>query len=502
MSFKTSLVFCAIFCVLCWPTWADAENSPSKFCILPVDIEPGVDKFSPTSSFDIPYVASPVFTGNISGPVWIDKNQKLTAYSSSYPDSFLDQGHWVEEPWDSRVIAITYATSSISVMSDGDASFRTLFRGPQGFHEIQLLPRRRQTVVVSNNGSAYIVHKDHLSPFLGKAELSEHGIDGIIDIYDAPSLAAIVILDSNGYLYLITDDGSWVDLHYKFENSEFADLGPDIERLYSLPASDATLIFGPGIATVIRHSSTERHSYSTETILPEWFSQDSKVAAAQLFSQMLRWQRGPFYPPRWQLFTHGKFVDTPGGGTDLQPKIVPGNMILPILNITDLPTIRLALLPAEGGILVYNGSRIWRIPDSSPGEIGDLPQVTDVSGIKRVLVTTLKGLYQLTPTAHLVPVDVPFKIDVPYTRTSVTDWPQADVGLVETPEGLFTIDQNLKITPVAGGTGLGGRASLTFRVLGSYAPLHGKVIIAFSNGKNALYILADSALAPANTCSN
>jgi hypothetical protein len=223
---------------------------------------------------------------------------------------------------------------------------------------------------------------------------------------------------------------------------------------------------------------------------------EDKIAVSKLYNQLLRWHKSTWSGDHWQVETKNGFIDIPGGYVDMKPDILANDEINPILNITSLPSIDLDLLPAAGGLVVYDGHAITEVANSSPSQIGGFAHVTDVTGIKRVLVATITGLYNLNASKKLTRVSTPFRLEQPYSWTTISDWPEAGVGLIETSDGLFTIDQSLKATAVIRGLTL-AKSSLLFRVVGDYLPLHGKVI----SGKDGLYIIVDTALAGPAACS-
>lgn len=103
---------------------------------------------------------------------------------------------------------------------------------------------------------------------------------------------------------------------------------------------------------------------------------------------------------------------------------------------------------------LYDGKAIRPVVDGGRDRLGDLPRVYDLPSIKRVLVVTRSGWFELRPEGNMVALSMPFPVEG-LPMAEIADWPESAVALVSTRAGLFSLDANLNATPVAGGDHIG-----------------------------------------------
>lgn len=95
---------------------------------------------------------------------------------------------------------------------------------------------------------------------------------------------------------------------------------------------------------------------------------------------------------------------------------------------------------------LYDGHA--RTPDGGSGaRIGELPRAYDLPSIKRVVLSTRNGMFELSADGKLIERPMPFPTrGLP--QAAVKDWPESKVALISTRDGLFVLDDNLQASPV------------------------------------------------------
>jgi hypothetical protein len=474
----------------CGPQRLHAETAAARFCVLPVkngeptEAEIGQTWRISSDNFRIPGLPAIVFTPT-SRHVWltIDAERRLVPYTGPYPHSYLDKNKWVLEPWSSRVVAITWG-GGVSVLRPGTNHFEefegTAFPRGGNFNSIQLLPRRKLTVVASGKGIPFVVEENSLRPWLSKEELAAHGIRGIFTLHESPSLAATVIRDFDSRIHLLTDDGRWLEVGV-LENRDY---GPVFDAL----DAGATLVLGTKSVILIRKNSGTLATYSAERLLTtDANGAGMRYSTSRLFHQILIYDTGGGFfdfHSRWRrLGTHG-FEDVPGGNTGIPP-----STFSPYGRIQDLPTLGKTLFEGKDGFFLYDGHSITPVTGASRARIGELPRVYDLPSIKRVVLSTRNGMFELSADGKLIERPMPFPTNG-LPQAALKDWPESKVALISTRDGLFVLDANLQASPVTNGK----LVDLSFLGFANGTnPGTGEMVL---TAKRSLYLAVDSLRSP------
>jgi hypothetical protein len=161
--------------------------------------------------------------------------------------------------------------------------------------------------------------------------------------------------------------------------------------------------------------------------------------------------------------------------------------------IDDLTTIGRTLIEGRDGFFLYDGEKMTPVAGGDRRAIGRLPWVYELPSIGRVVVVTRNGMFELTKAGALVALSMPFQADgLPLPE--ITDWPESGVALVSTRAGLFTLDSDLKATPVVGGDSVSfGRGN----PLTGVNPATGEMVL---TGARALFLAVDAQRSRDGTC--
>ncbi len=487
------LIAVAILAVLfatCGPQGLYAEIAAARFCVVPVqngeptEADVGQTWRISSNNFRIPGLPAIVFTPTNRRGWWtIDAERRLVPYAGPYPHSYLDQNKWVLEPWSSRVVAITWG-GGVSVLRPGTNHFEefegTAFPHGRNFNSVQLLPRRKLTVVASGKGIPLVVEENSLRPWLSREELAAHGIRGIFTLHESPSLAATVIRDFDSRIHLLTDNGRWLEVG-ALDNRDY---GPVFDAL----DAGAALVLGAKSVMLIRKNSGTPATYSAERLLTtDANGAGMRYSTSRLFHQVLIYDTGGGFfdfHSRWRrLGTHG-FEDVPGGNTGIPPSTYS-----PYGRIQDLPTLGKTLMEGKDGLFLYDGHSITPVIGGSRARIGELPRVYDLPSIKRVVLSTRNGLFELGADGKLIELPMPFPTrGLP--QATVKDWPESKVALISTRDGLFVLDETLQASPVSNGK----LVELNFLGFANGTnPGTGEMVL---TAKRGLYLAVDSLRSP------
>jgi hypothetical protein len=474
----------------CLPRAALADAS-DRFCIIPVrDGAPTEKDIGATwritsDMFRIPGLPGPVFTPVNRGGQWtIDAERRLVPYQGRFPHSFLDKGHFVVEPWSQRGVAVGYG-AGVSVLLPGTGQFVGIEGGGRIDGGPFLLPRRNLTVVISSMGAPKIVEDQSLRAWLTDEEMTAHGMRGIYSIHDAPSLSATIVVDLDRKIHVVTDDGRW---------QAVGNIGKDdFGHLIESSAAGVVLLVANKSVVAIRRSGNDSDSqFFAETVATASSSgAGSAFLESRLFSQILSYSAGGWFgvQRRWRRFgSDGRLEDIPGGQLEL-----PRPVLFKEGRIQDLPTIGRTLIEASEGFFLYDGKTITPVVDGGRERLGDLPRVYDLPSIKRVLVTTRSGIFELRPEGSLVAISVPFPADG-LPMPAIADWPESGVALVSTHAGLFSLDANLEVAPIPGGSQI-GLGWLEFS--NGTNPSTGEMIL---TGQGGVFLAVDSQHGRDGTC--
>jgi hypothetical protein len=491
-------------------------NTPPHFCVLPVDLNhQKVDLEWPVV---FPSAPSPIFVQfpSPSPSYWIDQNRRLIQLSDVFPGYALDDvfNHWVEEPWSSRIVTVNGSHPAVTVISPGDQNFRTIYETPfvvgneyQWLSGPMIISRSHQTIVLKPGGHPYVVGSNGISPWLSENELLQKGIRGITNLYYAQPLSATVIIDVDGNIHLMTDDGIWENLG-SFDPNYFTIMGGNrIAEFYDLPALETVIVAfiqagqsSPHtIIAVHKNLLNLQNRFSVQVLEPSgWFQKNTIFAFSRTFSNLLRLGGGSYfspysYIPHWQIFTLDGYKDIPGGRT---------NTVVPQADWTGfsqsslkpLTSIHRDLIEGDNKFFLYDGASIFPIGNSTPDKLGTYPIVYDLPSIGRVLVTSNAGIFELHSDGQLTRLKMPFGTSSPYGVT-LADWKEAGIALAETSDGLYEIDKNLKASLVPGGQDF--KNTWLIRMdLGDLLPAKEKVVANLSS----LYVVVDTALSGPNAC--
>ncbi|MCK9915122.1 hypothetical protein MXD81_38775 [Microbacteriaceae bacterium K1510] len=430
----------------------DAQrHDGAQFCVVPVkDGAPTEADFRETwrisrNVFRIPGLPAIVFTPtNRKGQWTIDTERRLVPYNGPYPRTYLDKGKWVREPWSTRIVAVTF-NGDLSVLRPGTDHFDILASGrnPDGrsisYGQLQVLPRRRLTVVVVN-GAPFVVDEIALRPWLSQSDLAAHGIHGIYRLYDAPLLAATIIVDTDSELHVLTDDDRW----FHIGNVDKSDYG----RVFEARDAGAVVFLGQKSVVVIRRNGTSRSGYSAERLLTTRANgAGTRYSTSTLFHQVLTFDSGGIVAGtgRWRRLTSTGFEDVPGGDIG-----VPDPKYVPFDQARDLPTLGTMLIQGASGLFLYDGRTIRAVMGSAEERLDKWPRVHDLPSIGKVLVSTQRGLFELNTEGRLVERPMPFSTEgLPHF--GLVDWPESGVALALSRDGLFALDADLKPYRVSGG---------------------------------------------------
>jgi hypothetical protein len=482
---KTGAVSVLAALVLVCPLRIASAQTSDRFCIVPVKNGAPTEKDLNAAwrlsgeVFLIPGLPGPVFTPLNRGGQWtINAERTLVPYQEVFPRGFLDR--FLIEPWSGRVVAVGYGTG-VSVLRPDTGRFAAIENDDRHSGQISLgpflLPRKKLTVVVSGKGLPKVVEDRSLRAWMSEEEMAAHGIRGIYSIHDAPSVSATVIVDLDRNIHVVSDDGQWQTIGSIGKN----DYGHLIE---STAAGVVLLVAQKSVVAIRRSGSTPDAQFSAEVLA----TTNSNGAGlpfpeSRLFGQILNYSGDgrAGSAMRWRRFgPDGKLEEIPGGQLGLpRPDLIKHG------RIQDLPTIGRTLIEATEGFFLYDGSTIRPVVDGGRDRLGDLPRVYDLPSIKRVLVVTRSGWFELRPEGNMVAVSMPFPVEglpVP----DIADWPESGVALVSTQAGVFSLEANLNAKPVAGGDqiGLGW-----LRFSNGTNPATGEMIM---TGRGGLFLAVDS----------
>ena len=479
---RTLRVMITVGVLACIGGSAKAEDI-SRFCVVPVkdgaatpaDVNNAwrITDFS----FRIPGLPSLVFTpSNRRGQWTIDASRRLVPYAGVFPHSFLDRGRWVREPWSSRVVSVTYGGGlmpggGVAVLRPGGAGFEQI--DPRSFHSVHVLPRRKVSVVTSSKDGPLTVGDRELMPWLSHEQLSAHEIRGIYSLHDAPSLNATVVLDLDRRVYILTDDDEW----HRVGTLDKDDYG----RLLDAPGSQGVLLAANRSVIFIRKDADGRHFHATVLDSGRSYGASFPFKLSGLFGQILAYSKGGILGRGrgWRRLLGDEFESIPGGDIGLPDLLTPYGG-----HIEDLPTIGRTMIEGRDAMFLYDGKTLTPVGGGEWSVIGELPRVYDLPSIGRVVVTTKRGMFELTRKGMLMAIPTPFPADgLPMPQ--IADWPDSGVALVATRSGLFTLDSDLAAKPIPGSEAVGFLSLSTFSGIN---PGTGEMVL---TGAHALFLAVD-----------
>jgi hypothetical protein len=281
------------------------------------------------------------------------------------------------------------------VLRPGTARFEEIDK--RGSLGVYLLPRRNLTIVTSNKGSPLIVGDRTLAPWLSQEELSLHGVSGVYNLHDAPSLNATIVLDLDRRIHVLTDDDQWHSI---------ARLGKD-ETLFVVdaPASKGALLVAHNSVMFVRRDSDGAGFHADTLKSGPSYGAGWPFPVSRLFGQVLAYTSGGLFDPwsRWRRLTPAGFEAIAGGDIGL-----PAPGLFPYGLIEDLSTIGRTLIEGRDGFFLYDGEKMTPVAGGDRRTIGGLPRVYDLPSIGRVVVTTRNGMFELTKEGTLAALSMPF----------------------------------------------------------------------------------------------
>jgi hypothetical protein len=475
-------------------TNVSATDAAARFCVVLVkDLDD--NRLIGRAPRRIDALPSVVFTdlGSHDDRWTIDADRRLVPYSGPYPVSYLDENHpdnfifpdhWTTEPWSSRVVATSYGNGAVSIIQPGSHAFQRINENDKSpyYSGPFLLPRQRMTVVTSN-GVAYVVGDKSLTPWKSRVELTNYGLDGISALFDAPSLAATIMIDSHRAIFAVAEGG---ESHRVGSLVEF-----DFGNVFDSPFAKAALFVAQKSVTLIRKASYGNAVTSRTLITSSANGADRYYFYSRAFGQVLAHEYGGFLDltARWQIsdlrsgwrrLGPNGFELIPGGDDPHATPMVVGGSQHVGLNGKDLKALGLVLLDTSGGYFLYDGEKIVPVADGERVKIGPYPWVYDLASIGRVFVQTESGLKELRDRRLL---DLPASF--PASILTISDWPESKSAVLFTQAGAYVIDRELSLSPVAGSADIGFDSSIS----GATNPATGELVF---TGKQNTYLLVDA----------
>jgi len=424
-----------------WFALAGAALADSQYCIVKVG-DLGRNLLIGRSFHRIPGLPA-IFITPQGARYTLSADRRLVPYVSPYPTSYLDQNpdprsgfafddHWKAEPWSGRIVASAFS-GPLSVLEPGDHSFRPITKR-EGYYSVPfILPRARETIV-TRNGRAWVVGKDALEPWRPAEYLRQAGADGITAIYDAPSLGAIIAIDSAHRLWGSFDAVRWQEL-LGLDKHAFA-------RVFDPPEAQAAVVVS--LKSVTKISKAMRNG--TAVLVAKTMASttangaDRHFAYLPMFGEVLRYAKASIVDmllreggAGWQKLGINGFESIPGGSdANAAPEKVPDWTVRP------LASRGVALIEGRGGLFSYDGKTIAPIARGERTAIGKYPSIYYLPAIEQTLIKTSSGLKALSGNTLL---DIPAE----YAETSLTvsNWPEAERAAVFSAGKVTIIDNKL-----------------------------------------------------------
>jgi hypothetical protein len=423
----------------------------------------------------VPGLPAPVFTPSYPGGQFtITSDHQLARYDGFFPKTFIDHGQWVQEPWSGRVVAVTHG-GGLSVLRPGARQFER-FAGAIPVRQaplaatsrpLALLPRQRLTLII-DGGRPYSLGENALTPWISDAEFAEQGVSGVSALYDAAGFGAVILVDGKRSVHIRSDDGSWRHLTTLSRN----DYGLS---LIDIPGRDAALFQTAKSALLIHRVRSGNESRFTVESLPILEGAPWSYESLPQMQQVVTYNRGGLFDSRqrWRRLDADGLVDIPGG--DIGPGL-----------IREIGKTGSALISTLNGAYFYDGAAIRPVFGHPETAAGHNP-VFYLPTLNRVVAITRTGLLDVSPGTTHQPVSVPFATESAYSPVLV-DWPAAGLALALTEHGVYSLDRDLHVEPVAGGDRFKGAWLGSVSV---FNPSNGDSILMGGNGIFAAIIDRD-----------
>jgi hypothetical protein len=172
----------------------------------------------------------------------------------------------------------------------------------------------------------------------------------------------------------------------------------------------------------------------------------SDIHRSPMFGAALQYAGAGFFDskPRWRHLRAAGWEDIPGGDIGVaRADLVPRG------RISNLSSIGRTLVYGRERLFLYDGNTMTEVPDSGPDRIGTLPRVHDLPSIGRAFVVSDRTVFQITAEGLLTQHTMPFSFEDTWT-VNFSDWPEAGVGAVSAPDGVFIIKRDLEISLMSG----------------------------------------------------
>jgi hypothetical protein len=392
--------------------------------------------------YEIPGLYAPVFAFARNG-VTIDARRRLVRFPGRIPVPGPIPVLPLVEPWSSRIVG--HDGFKVFIMTPGTGHFEPIgdeeLRSAAGYHtytDMAILPRRRQTVVVSDTGLPFLVEGKSLKPWMSKEEMASHGFQGIYKLGDARTLSATIIIDLDRHVHVLTDAGEWYEIAILDKEGEFA--------IQDEPGAGATLLLGKTDMAVRKNSLGDGAPFSAEKLTEGKF-EDGELLFSKLFSRPVTYARrdpSDLQPPRWRHLTPRGMEDIPGGDIALVKQMFG--------NIQDLSAIGQTLIVGRDGLFLYQGDKIVPVRGSGRERVGELQNVRayDLPSIGRAIIRIGARHFELTRNGTFAELSTKFPGEENVAQPFFEDWPDAGVALVATSVGLFALDRNLNAVSISG----------------------------------------------------
>ncbi len=147
----------------------------------------------------------------------------------------------------------------------------------------------------------------------------------------------------------------------------------------------------------------------------------------------------------------------------------------------------------NAGLVVYDGESVKAIPASSADDIGRYVRVLDAPTIEKVLLTSQRGVFELTKELTVKKIPLPFDVQS-NPVTDVAELPASGLVILTTQKGVFGLDAGGHIQAIRGGSQYEGSP---LRNAYGVIPIRNEMLLA---GREKLFLVVDQGLAGDGVC--
>lgn len=413
-----------------------AEDLTNQYCVIPVkngtptrdDI--GSANRMVSTKWQFPHIPQPIFNPYNRRGVWtITPEREWVSYGKIAPAGFLDNTE--TEPWSNRVVLVRHRLKdNLAVLNEGEGEFKVISKEPldeSGRLNGPYVLNSTQETVVTSLGIPYTLEIDKLVPWKRYQDFSFIGMGKLKYIYDAPSIGGVIAIGWGQEL-----------LFHNGNNVE--KLGTLLKREYGRVVN----VKGENIAAYITAKSIfliRRDEISGSISLER---QDKtggqKYKYIEQFNQLLKYNPSTF---GWERLTYEGFEKIPVQNNETDSNHA-GTLV-------DIPYMKATLVKTQTNLYVYNGENLRLVSHEDPNTKERYKNVISLPSISKVLVTTTLGsLLEFTDDYQLSAINTGLDLSgIPYPK--IIDWPGADIGLIISSSGLFSIDKHLNVSKINGG---------------------------------------------------